>query len=144
MRVEYIGKSVADLGVRIPGQPATKWGFKYGERFRKQGPDNAFIENVVGVNPARDAGADVLWSPQGEFDDEIIVAVVDQRCLDNSRLLDWLKRELTLTPDSPSNALVFVPESKLGSTTQTFKMNQRLKKRGIDAEAIPYYPVLVS
>ncbi|GAA3871100.1 hypothetical protein GCM10022381_12770 [Leifsonia kafniensis] len=146
MRVEYVGKSVDEIGVSVAGEPPIKCGFKYGERFRKQAEDRFLIENIVGVDPDREENADVLWLPPSEFDDdddEILVAVVDERCLQNDRLLEWLKRELTLTPDSPSFARVFVPESRLGSTSVSRMMNKRLSRNSIEAAAFSYYPTLV-
>lgn len=148
MRVEYIGKSVANLGVIVPNRPPIQCGFSYGDRFRKDAPDNPFPDepNVVGINPDKDDNADILVLNPSEFDedpDEIIVVVVNERCLQNTRLLQWFKDTLGRDPDGPATALVFVPEKQPSKKGPAHVLRKALKREGVDTATIPYYPKLI-
>ena len=144
-RIDYLGKSVADLGVSIPGRPPIRCGFTYGVRFPGKrtggrgmpfGGDEAEIVNVD-----KDDDADILVLMPGEFDepDEALVVIVNSRCLRKDRLIRELRHLTSSTPDSPS-ALVYVPEDRPDYVHQGQILQQRLDDEGIYAEARSYYP----
>ena len=145
MRVEYVGKSVADLHVNLRSGPSIHCGFTYGLRFRKHTPDDLFKEGVTSINIALEDTADILVLDPHIDDDpyELIVVVVNQRCLQNQRLYQWLKNALTSDPDAPSTALVFVPEDQPGGTGFAHTLGKRLNRNQVDAEACSYYPALI-
>ncbi|MCT9870801.1 hypothetical protein [Paenarthrobacter aurescens] len=145
MRVEYVGKSVADLDVNVRSGPSIQCGFTYGLRFRKYAHDDIFKESVTSINPAREEDADILVLDPHIDDDpyELIVVVVDQKCLQNRRLYQWLNHALTSDPDAPSTALMFVPEAQPGETRAAHILGKRLNRERVVAEACSYYPTLV-
>lgn len=144
-RIDYLGKSVDDLGVSIPGRPPIRCGFTYGMRFPGKrtggrgmpfGGDEAEIVNVD-----KDDDADFLVLMPGEFDepDEALVVIVNSRCLRKDRLIRELRQLTSSTPDSPT-ALVYVPEDHPGHVHRGQILQQRIDDEGIYAEARSYYP----
>lgn len=81
-RIDYLGKSVADLGVSIPRHPPIRCGFTYGVRFpgkRTGGRGMPFGGNEAEiVNVDKDDDADILVLMPGEFDEpeEALVVIV--------------------------------------------------------------------
>lgn len=144
-RIDYLGKSVADLDVSIPGHPPIRCGFTYGVRFpgkRTGGRGMPFSgDEAEIVNADKDDDADILVLMPGEFDDsdEALVVIVNSRCLRKDRLIRELRHLTSSTPDSPS-ALVYVPEDRPGHVHQGHILQQRLDDEGICAEARSYYP----
>lgn len=144
-RINYLGKSVADLGVSIPEHPPIQCGFTYGVRFpgkRTGGRGTPFggdESDVVTVD--KDDDADILVLMPGEFDesDEALVVVVNARCLRKDRLIRELRHLTSSTPDSPS-ALVYVPEDRPGDVHLGQMLQQRIDDEGIYAEVRSYYP----
>lgn len=95
----------------------------------------------------REEGADALvLEPRGfdldDDDGEIIVVVVNERCLQNPRLLEWLTRTSTFDPDGPSSVLVFVPERD-GTPRATRALRNRLRNTHVRADVLSYRPTLV-
>lgn len=153
MRVEYIGKSVADLGVNLGNYPPLASHQWEGLRFARPALDwwqeKNYEENVeqnvsVGIEREDDADVLVLYPGWDEDPYELIVVVVNQRCLQNPRLLQWLKLILGRDPDGPHSALVFVPEAQPGRKRAAYDLGQNIPKVWIDARAVSYYPTLVN
>ncbi|GEB96398.1 hypothetical protein [Microbacterium lacticum] len=144
-RIDYLGKSVADLGVSIPRHPPIRCGFTYGVHFpgkRTGGRGMPFGGNEAEiVNVDKDDDADILVLMPGEFDEpeEALVVIVNSRCLRKDRLIRKLRHLTSSTPDSPS-VLVYVPEDRPGHVHRGQILRQRVDEEGICAEVRSYYP----
>lgn len=145
MQVNYMGESLHSLGVNVPNEAPILCGFSYGVRFRKYAPSSLVKANWSLVFPDREDDADVLVLEPGEWDDfdEIIVVVVNQRCLQNHRFSQWLKHALTVDPEGFSSARVFVPEKRPARPGASRALGKTLRRECVDAEVFPYYPELV-
>jgi hypothetical protein len=153
MRVDYIGKSVANLGMNIGSCPPLSSQYWEGLRFARPVRDwwevDDFDENAlknVGVDLEREDDADILVLQASEFDNpyELIVVVVNRRCLQNPRLLQWLKLTLGRDPNGPYSAQVFVPEARSVRKGAAYDLGKNIHKASVDAEATSYFPTLVS
>lgn len=142
-RIDYLGKSFADLGVSLPGQPPLRRGASYGVRFPGGGlrgtPFGAPDSETVDVE--KDRGADLLVLLPGEFDDddEALVVITNTRCLRTPRLVSELSHLTSASPDSPS-ARIYVPEKHPGDTHLRDGLQQRVDDAAIMAEVFPFYP----
>ena len=158
MRVEYEGKSLDEIGVGFPGEPPLRYRPEYTERFDKPRHNRDvdlmiedIPETIARIN--REAhDADVLWyrtvdvaeedgEPFSVNGDEIVVVIVNERCIQNPKLRKWLERMLSATPDSPSIAHLFVPEHQGGKRAAGVK---RLYDKGwYDIRVTAYFPTFV-
>lgn len=118
-QIDYLGKSVADLGVSIPGHPPIRCGFTYGVRFpckRTGARRTAFGgDEAELIDMGKDYDADILVLMPDELyaSDEAPVVIVNSRCLRKDRLIRELRHLTSSSPDSPS-ALVYLPEDHQG------------------------------
>lgn len=144
MRVEYSGRSVADLGVHIAGQPSIDCAFSHGVRFTT--PNGFRSESTYeSVDVDRDDDADVLVLEPGEWDDsdEIIAVVVNERCLRRDFLVPWLKHTVESDPDGPSAAQIFVPEKSSTRTDAAQRLQHSINEKSICADVTSYFAPLV-
>ncbi|WP_141386056.1 hypothetical protein [Microbacterium maritypicum] len=144
-RIDYLGKSVADLGVSIPGDPPILCRFSYGVRFpgRRTGTRGTPFgaEATERIDADRDRNAHVLVLMPGAFDesDVALVVVVNTKCLRKDRLIRELRHLTSSSPESP-RALVFVPERRPGDAHLGRVLQDRVDGEGICAEVRSYYP----
>lgn len=140
-----MGNGATELGVNIPFMPPMRGPFSYGVGFKKSILRDSFAPNHSYFDPSREEDADVLVLEPGEFDnqDELVVVVVNQRCLQNENFRRWLKTKLGGGDgEGPSYARVFIPESRAGAKGAV-RMTRKWLDRSVNADAFSYYPVLV-
>lgn len=144
-RTDYLGKTVAALGVGVPGSPPILRGFDYGVRFpgseRQDGVSPFSAPQRETVDPSTEATAHVLVLEPDAFDPdgEALVVIVDTGILRSPRLLAELQRLTSASPESPT-ARVFVPESARGRVHRADEVRRGVDALGLPIEVVSYYP----
>lgn len=144
-RIDYLGKTVAALGVGVPGSPPILRGFDYGVRFpgsdRQDDVSPFSPPERETVDPSTEATAHVLvLEPDpSDAEGEALVVIVDTGILRSPRLLAELQRLTAVSPDSPP-ARVFVPESARGKVHRADEVRRGVDAWGLPIEVVSYYP----
>lgn len=128
----------AELLQGDPGQPI--W-FSRGVLFgHDQDLPFGGVPDETGINPDDGSDADLWVIDPSEFDEELIVVVVDERCTRRTSFERWLRHATTVPPDDPPFARLFIPERASGRRDTAQRVQAWLDDAGIDAEAVSYYP----